>query len=120
MVAFLEDVPASRARPLVFAFNGTIDEWTPETINRCMGLPAEPGSNSPQPAHLVHEAADPGTVDRVPRVTVALEMGADDAAVGDLQDLLDRLDPHAGVGQHGRVAHGALHAAEITHLDPVA
>ena len=59
---------------------------------------------SPQLLHDVHEPLHPLGVDRIPRLAVDLEMGADHAAVGDGENIADIVDGDAGVGEDSGTA----------------
>ena len=80
--------------------------------------------NAPQAStnlrHDIHEALDPVAIDRVPGVAVDLEMGADDAAVGDRENVADIVDAHAGIGEQRRAGDGVADAFEIGSVDGMA
>src|SRR5258708_37551694 len=48
----------------------------------------------------VHESPDAGSVDRVPRVAIHFEVGANNDSVGDRKDFGDVVDIDAGISKH--------------------
>ena len=71
---------------------------------------------SPDLCDLVHEALHPVTVDRLPRISADLEMGADDGTVCKAQDLVDVIEIDSGIGKHRGVRNGLLGVLQICHF----
>src|ERR1700683_1082720 len=74
---------------------------------------------SPQLRHCVHEALDARAVDRVPGVSVNLEMRADHHAVRDGEDVAHVVDGAAGVGEDGDVRDGFAYGFEVRAVDRI-
>src|SRR5579863_5606666 len=72
---------------------------------------------SPKLRHDVHEPFHPLGFDRIPRLAVDLEMGADHDAVLDGEDIADIVDGDAGVGQDRDTPNGLANAREIGSID---
>src|SRR5580698_10943092 len=74
---------------------------------------------SPQLRHGVHEALDARAVDRVPGVSVDLEMRADHHAVRDGEDVAHIVDGDAGVGEDWNVRDGFADGFEVRPIDRI-
>src|SRR5258708_1489235 len=61
----------------------------------------------------VHESADAGAVDSVPRVAIPFEVGANDDAVGDSKDFGDVVDSDACIGKHRNLIDRLTDLAQI-------
>src|SRR5579883_1843489 len=69
---------------------------------------------------IIHEALHSLAVHRLPRIAVNLEMGADDAAVGDRENLAHIVDANAGIGEDRNIGDGFAHFPEIGRLGALA